>query len=101
MVIERKGSWDEFAQNVSKDRERFYREIERLKTIKHVFLIIEDDLANIDKGWHQLGANYILANLISLQIKHGIHVVLVGKHGEQYIKWLLKKFWQYYIEGRL
>jgi len=103
--VERKGCISEFAGNIGKHRARFYREIERLKPIKYKFIVIEEDFDTI-ANYHlsnKITPNYIISNIISLQVKHGIQVVFVGKgkRADLYIRWLFHKMWEYFVNGRL
>lgn len=78
-TIERKGSIDELAGNLSKDRDRFEREFLRAKAYgTKVFLIIENG------SWHdiiahnyesQISADALLASLLSWQVRFNITII--------------------------
>lgn len=88
-----------------KNYKRFIREWERAKDTKIKYLIIEGNIADIDRGyrWSRVPANNIHAKLVSLQVKHNVHVIFAGsqKIARKYARKLLAKLYRYHLEGIL
>lgn len=84
---------------------RFQREMERAKNHPYKFLIIEGTLADIDRGynWSKVPSNNIHAKLVSLQVKHNLHVIFAGRQdrARKYVRRILAKFYEYYGKGLL
>lgn len=78
---------------------RFLKEWERAKEHPVKFLIIEATLADVNGGygWSKANPNNIHAKLISLQVKHNVHVIFAGRKdvARAYVRRLLNKLWQY------
>lgn len=93
LCIERKGTLGEFAQNIV--QKRFYRELERMKSFKYKYLILEFDVSEVldyprsttipKFKWKYLKFNgeFILRKIIELQYEYGITVLMCGKQGKQ------------------
>ena len=113
LMIERKtlgDLWNTLGGPVS--YKRFLREMERAKNHKIKYLIIEATLAEVDAGyfWYVRGrgkqkskvssAN-IHAKLISLQIKHNVHVIFAGRidKARSYVRRIMDKVFRYREEG--
>ena len=104
LVIERKTIGDLWNTLGRTDNyKRFLREWERAKNHKLKYLIIEATLADIDRGyrWSKVPVNNIHAKLISLQVKHGIHVIFAGRIdiARAYARRLMDKVFRYHQEG--
>jgi len=99
IVIERKRI-NELFGNFAGDRERFMREVERMKKIPYKFLLIEGsfkDLIQMKKVPGKVSIKLVVATLISLMIKRNIKVVFAGnpKLAEQLAYRILIKFFNY------
>ena len=87
-----------------KNYERFIREWTRAVNHKK-FLIIEGTLADVDGGYRfsKVSPENIHGKLISLQIKHGVHVIFAGRTdvARSYARRLLIKLYKYHKDGIL
>lgn len=79
ITIERKQLFELYG-NFGKDRERFLKEIERMRNIPYKFLIIEGNLDKFLEGnkFSKLSTKCLVGSLISLIFKHNIHIVFAG-----------------------
>ena len=86
-----------------KNYQRFLREWDRAKDHKLKFLIVEGTLADVDAGyrWSRVKPNTIHAKLISLQVKHNVHVIFAGRldKARVYVRRLFDKLFRYHKEG--
>jgi len=103
IMVERK-TIDDLWGTLTQGRDRFMREMERAKDHKVKYLIIEGSVADVNKGirYSKVRPEYIFANLISLEIKHGVHVIFTSKRvdiAQAYVRRLLKKLFQYCEDG--
>jgi ERCC4-type nuclease len=103
IMIERKTITDLWGSLIQ-GRERFTREMERAKYIPHRYLIIEATLSDIMKGirYSKVKPQTILASLVSLEVKYGIHVIFTSKTtgiAQRYVRSLLDKLYSYIREG--
>lgn len=84
---------------------RFLREMKRAENHPYKFLVIEASLADIDRGckYSKVPANNIHAKLVSLQVKHNLHVIFAGREdrARTYVRRLFVKINGYYQEGLL
>jgi ERCC4-type nuclease len=104
IMIERKTVGDLWGTLGRHDNyKRFLREIERASAHRAKYLVIEGTLADINKGYFysKVSAENIHAKLISLQVKHGVHVVFAGRqdHARQYVRRLMSKLYRYCLDG--
>lgn len=88
LCIERKRNVAEIANNITESR--FDDVINRIKTFKYPFVLLEFDLNNVfeypigstipKKLWSKIRITpqFIVRHLIDLQIEHGIHVLFCG-----------------------
>ena len=102
-MIERKTISD-LRGTLIQGRERFMKEMARAENHKVKYLIIEGSLADVNKGipYSNVKAEYIISSLISLEVKHGVHVVFTSKRqdiAQAYVRRLLKKLFQYGEDG--
>lgn len=97
-AIERKRSFGEFIYNISGvDRERFRRELNRLKKIIHSFIVIEDSIDSIKQHLDKLPLRVKIDEysvyywLMYIQVVYGIPVIITGanKHNQQTMIYLL------------
>jgi ERCC4-type nuclease len=105
IMIERK-SIPDLWNSLMQGRERFYREMDRALKIPARYLIIEGTLKDVQKGmpkrYTRVRGETILANLISLEQKYGIHVIFTDKDhriAQAHVRLLLKKLYQYCVDG--
>jgi len=92
---------------------RFLREMERAKNHKMKYIIIEATLAELDRGYYwyvrgkktksKISPKNIHAKLISLQVKHNVHVVFAGRidKARSYARLLMDKIFRYTQDGTL
>ena len=106
LMVERKtlgDLWGTLANPVN--YKRFLKEMKRAENHPYKFLVIEASLADIDRGynWSKVPANNIHAKLVSLQVKHNLHVIFAGREdrARKYVRRLLVKMNGYYREGLL
>ena len=104
IVVERKtigDLWNTLVKTANYDR--FLREWDRAKNHRMKYLIIEGTVADIDKGykWSKVRPALIHAKLISLQVKHNVHVIFAGRldKARAYSRRLLDKLFRYHLEG--
>lgn len=92
-----------------KNYERFLREMERAKDHKLKYLVVEATLGDINRGYGWAGrkskipsAN-IHAKLISLQVKHDLHVIFAGRKDQAraWVRGLFVKLNKYHEDGIL
>lgn len=88
LVIERKASSAEIAQNITEDR--FEREFKRLAEYKHKFVICEFDMRDImnypigsgipQRAWSsiKIKGKYILKKITELQLTYGVPFIFAG-----------------------
>lgn len=100
LCIERKGTVQEFAGNLVDDR--FFRELERMKSYKHAYLILEfsaDDLLNYPQSANipaaakarvRLNGNYLMAKTINLQNDYPVKVFFSGRRGKDVAYYIMK-----------
>lgn len=90
LCIERKASPSEVAQNIGRDKERFNREIDRMRDFKHAFIICEfnfgemmlyPEKAQITRAQKQnikISGSFILRALTEYQINYNIQIIYAG-----------------------
>ncbi len=103
IMLERKSIVDLW-NSLIQGRERFMREMDRAKEFPLRYLVIEGTLKDINNGirYSKVKADFILASLFSLEVKHGIHVVFTSKRkdiAQAYVRKLLAKLFQYCEDG--
>lgn len=92
LAIERKRNTNEISLNFTKDKDRFYREMELLKDFKYKYFVCEfsvDDVLQFPKNsgipvrlWKNIRMNgkYLLSCLYGLQDKYGIELVFCNEN---------------------
>ncbi len=109
VTIERKASVHEIYGNFTNDRDRFMREIERMKDIRYRFIMIEEDYETVMdpksykfvRGRAYYAPNVVLSSLIATTLFSNVHVVFVGKNGgRDFVRRTLKKCKEYYDKGK-
>lgn len=76
MGVERKSAVDFFG-SITQDRDRFERELERLKDYKFKGLVIEaeeQELLHPEMYGRGISGNSVYGSIIAMEIKYGIHV---------------------------
>ena len=106
VMVERKTLGDLWGTlSVKKNYDRFLREIERAKDHKMKYLVIEATLAEVNAKYRfsQVSPANIQAKLISLQVKHNVHVVFAGRKdlARAWVRRLFDKLFRYKNDGRL
>jgi len=104
LVIERKtlgDLWNTLGRQDNYDR--FQREWDRAKDHKLKYLVIEATLAEVDNGYKysKVPPANIHAKLISLQVKHNVHVIFAGREDKArgWARRLFAKLYKYHKEG--
>jgi hypothetical protein len=90
VCVERKGSLDEFVSCVGGERERFDREIMRLKEIPVKAIVVATTFEEIIAGnWQpRVSINAVLGSFIGWQC-HGVPIILAGHRCNEFIEWFL------------
>ena len=90
ICVDRKASPEELATNLGQKKNAFMNEIERMKTFRHKFILLEfslQDLVEFPEGSRipesqkakvKISGKYMLKMLMEFQLKHNIHVVFCG-----------------------
>ena len=90
ICIERKGCVEELALNLGQGKERFLREIERMKDFPHKFIICEfsaEDLIKFPKDTRipvknksavKITGRYMLKTLIEFHLNNDVYVIFCG-----------------------
>lgn len=107
-IIERKNGVNELYANFTKERVRFYKEIDRMKQFPVRFLIVEANWSDVinpfsyrtEKSRRVRAAAIVRSSLFNLMVVHGIHVMFVGDRGKYVVKHLLNKIYEYYKKGK-
>lgn len=100
LSIEKKSGIYEIANNflTKKTRERFIREMERMKDIDYKYILIE---GNIDKDKLKLGIpkskygppmSVVVKWLMQISIKYNVHVMFVGDCGPKIARYIMEEF---------
>jgi ERCC4-type nuclease len=103
IMVERKTIADLWG-TLTSGRVRFMKEMARAENHTAKYLVIEGTLADVNKGipYSKVRAEYIMCNLISLELKHNVHVIFTSKRvdvAQGYVRRLLKKLFQYCEDG--
>lgn len=103
IMIERKSKQDLW-QTLTSGRPRFMREMDRAKKIPARYIVIEASLGDIQRGsrFSKVRGDFIIASLISLEQKYGVHVIFASKKkgvAQKYVRKLLEKLYQYCEDG--
>ena len=100
LSIERKGSVQEFAQNLMDDR--FFRDMERMKEYKYAYLILEftaEDLFNYPESANipsaakariRTNGNFLMSKTMHLQNNYPIKVFFAGRKGKDMAYYIMK-----------
>lgn len=110
LCIERKATVQEIANNIVENNHRFDREIERMNTYKHKYIICEfsisdlinfpesSDLPKSIKDKIKVTGKFLLKRLMEFQINHDVHVVFCGNKDNAFyfVASLMKRFSEKY-----
>ena len=100
LLIEKKSGFSEIAVNffTKKNRERFEREMERLRGVTHKYILIE---GNLDQDKLKLGLvksrfappmSVVLSWLMRLTLEYNVHVLFVGDCGQTVARRIMEGF---------
>lgn len=99
--LERKGL-DDFVSSVTHERERFWRELERLQPYDVKAVIVEGTLKDIaDHNYHSMAhPSSIVGSAVSITVDFGIPVIFCDNHrfAERYAEKILIRAWKKYRE---
>ncbi len=104
IVIERKQNMVELAGNLGKGRDRFERELTRMRICKFKFVIVEDYYSSIwNNLYGKMNPNAMFESIIALELKYDTRFKFVGKRemGHKITCSLLLKAFKYYMEGKI
>ena len=118
LYIERKNSVSELYAWMTRNRDRFDAQLNRVRNFKYKILVIEcdiEDVFNIEGYWwikfenkrqqytiRRRAINIIKSNIASLALRHGLSVFFVGKNrdrSKELILALMDKAWKIYQES--
>jgi len=113
VCIERKASVVEFANNIGHDTVRFSKEIERMKSFPHRFLVLEFSLSDLmdfpegsgipEEDWGKLKVTnkFMLRKIMEFQMRHNIYVMFCDckKHAKWAVLSILKRVNELYDLG--
>lgn len=99
-VIEKKVGFVELAGNLfgKTNRERFYREMERLRDIPHKWILIEGNLEldkmkmGIPRAPKAPPFSFVLKQLFYIQMEYGVPFLFVGDTGPETARRLMEEF---------
>jgi len=82
---------------------RFLKEMDRAKDHKLKYLVIEATLSEVNNGYKfsKVSPANIHAKLISLQVKHNVHIVFAGRQdvARAWVRKLFDKLFRYKLNG--
>ena len=108
LCIERKESVSEFAGNCGE--KRFLKELERMASFPHAFLILEFNWGDIERypvgstvpqaKWKsiRIKGKYMMRIISSARLEHGVHVIACGdsKRAEETAFYIMRKTHEFY-----
>ncbi len=114
LCIERKSGISELYASLTSQRERFYKEIDRMKSFHHKFIVIEaesEDVINPEEYFWIKNKNkqqqwairnsatkVVRNSLLSLMLIHGIHVLFIGRDRSRSRQWIISILDRAYID---
>lgn len=97
ITVERKSLGDLF-QSVTWGRARFTKELLRMCSFTHKYIIVEASLATIRQGYaySKVNPEAVIGSLVSFSLDQGIHIIFADnqKQAALYTHKILYKFWQ-------
>jgi len=101
VMIERKSLGDLWnTLSITANYQRFLREMDRAANHRLKYLVIEASLADVNRGYRysRVSPANIHAKLISLQVKHNVHVVFAGRQdlARAWVRGLFDKLHKYH-----
>ncbi len=114
VCIERKGCVEELAQNLGSKKQTFMREIERMESFPHKFMILEFSLAELmnfpdetripikNKANVKITGKYMLKCLVEFELYNDVHVMFCGdkRTGFLAVSSIFKRINEMYTIGR-
>lgn len=120
-VIERKGSASEIYNNLGQavGRERFYKEMERMKDFKWKFIFLDFGIEDIYKWPTQAKRltgykcrqtpQFIVSQLVEIQAKYGVPFIFLGNpankneqvYKKQFINRFIYKYYNLFMDGEI
>ncbi len=94
IAIERKKSVSELITNLTKHRERFAREMERMQAARHRYVIVEDSWSSImEPGFSRVNPHSLIGSIFAFEIRYGVHFIFCGNRrwGMRIVRQLLTK----------
>jgi ERCC4-type nuclease len=107
ICIERKGCIAEFANNLVKEKDRFFRELDRMESYRYSFIILEftmDDLIDYPKSANlpqkvkrliKVRGSLLLKRLIEIQLRYSVKILFCGSNGQNVATSIFKNFINY------
>jgi ERCC4-type nuclease len=96
-LVERKGSIDELAGNLTWERARFWRELQRMVAVPVRVIVVEDHLRNLVGKRYQSRATpqSLLASLSAIFVRFQVPVIWAGDHAAAavVVEDLLRRVW--------
>lgn len=102
ITIERKKSVEELCGNFGANRERFERELERMKPVKFKYIVVEDYWSSIFKPhFSNMPPNVIFESIFALELKYNIHFIFAGTRSMAHniVRSLLLRAHKYHVKG--
>lgn len=110
LCIERKESVSEFAGNCGE--KRFHKELERMSSFPHPFLILEFNWRDIERypegssvprsKWPsiRIKGKYMMRVISTARLEHGVHVIACGdaKRAEETAFYIMRKVYEQYAD---
>lgn len=111
ICIERKASLEEVVNNLLESSKRLEREIQRMNSYKHKFIVCEfsmNDIVNFPKNSSlpeavknklKINGKFLLKKLMEFQVYHDVHVVFCGNKDNAFyfVASLLKRLSEKYL----
>lgn len=111
ICIERKSSIEEIANNLTESTKRLDREIDRMDSYKHRYIICEfsmEDMLNFPqsstlpesiKSKIKITGKFLLKRLMEFQVHHNVHIVFCGnkENAFYFVASLLKRLSEKYL----
>lgn len=87
LIIERKSVVD-LAQSLGRGRERFKREIQKMRAFRSAWILIEGPRNEVELGLYESRINpkSILASLDAIAVRCGVHVEWAGSRGRAAVR---------------
>ena len=114
ICIERKGCVEELAQNLGSKKQTFLKEIERMQSFPHKFIVLEFSLEDLikfpketripikNKASVKITGKYMLKCLIEFELYNNVHVIFCGDKRTAFlaVSSIFKRINEMYTIGR-